>query len=59
LTEPETKQHIFYIPQDAPALTAATACFPYAVPMTAADAALRFPQGGRRVRVTITIEELP
>jgi len=26
--------------------------------MTAADAARRFPEGGKRVRVTITVEEI-
>ncbi|MBB6246365.1 hypothetical protein [Rhodanobacter sp. A1T4] len=59
MIESAVVEHVFYIPKDAPLRAAASACFPYATPPTATDAALRFPQGGRRVRVTITVEELP
>lgn len=50
-------QHIVYIPKDAPAGYAASACFPY-LPKSATAASSEFREGARRVRVTITVEEI-
>lgn len=58
LSEAPVAVHEFYIPKDAPALAAASACFPYATPTSASEASRRFPAGGRRVRVVITVEEI-
>jgi hypothetical protein len=58
LTDPAIVVHEFYIAKDAPALAAASACFPYATTTSASEASRQFPAGGRRVRVVITVEEI-
>jgi hypothetical protein len=53
----ESVEHVVYIAHDAPPLAAASACFPY-LPKSDASARLALPQGFKRVRVTITVEEI-
>ncbi len=53
----EPVEHIVYIPKDAPAGYAVSACFPY-LPKSATAASSEFREGARRVRVTITVQEI-
>jgi hypothetical protein len=54
---PEPIQHVVYIPKDAPLTAAASACFPY-LPKSAQQATAQYREGGQRVLITITVQEL-
>ena len=54
---PEPVTHVVYIPKDAPLTAAASACFPY-LPKSPRQATAQYHEGGRRVLITITVQEL-
>lgn len=59
LTTDSITSHVCYIQHDAPLASAASAAFPLLLPKSALQAQQRFGVAGRRVLVTIHIEELP
>ena len=52
------REHVGYIPHDAPLALAASMAFPLELPKTRDQAVSRYGRPARRVRVHITVEEL-
>lgn len=54
---PEPITHVVYIPKEAPLEAAASSCFPY-LPKSHLAASAQYRDGGRRVLITIHVQEL-
>lgn len=53
------RQHVGFIPKDAPLGFAESLVLPYELPRTEQDCRKRFGKPGRRVLITVQAQELP